>query len=80
MVKLGQTNDLGRRLRDANTWCPGNGFRVVWAASVRRPAAVESAAHGLLAEARRDGEWFCTTPTTAQAAVEWAVAKLEPGA
>lgn len=80
MVKLGHTNDLSRRLSDANTWCPGNGYRIVWAASLKRPAAVESAAHGLLAEARRGGEWFYTTPVTAQAAVEWAVARLEPGA
>lgn len=75
-VKIGWTRDLTRRLTQANTWCPGGGFRVGWAVRVRQPKAVESVVHVSQSQRRLSGEWFALTLPDARTAIEHAVESL----
>jgi hypothetical protein len=77
LVKLGiadKPEDRRRRLQEAS----GFKLKLVHATPGRSDAKdVEAAAHKLLHDKRRTGEWFDVTPCEAVSAVEEAIARVE---
>ena len=57
-VKIGHTNDLERRLREANSFCALKPFRYITTRATPTPRISEGRAHAHFADLRRAGEFF----------------------
>ncbi len=77
LIKLGIANDPASRLKTIQG-ATGIRLALAHATEARRDArAVEAAAHKLLAEKRKTGEWFDVSPDEAIRAIEDATALIE---
>lgn len=76
IVKIGMSKDAGKR-RDVMQKATGLGLKLVHTTETMYARAVEAAAHQLLSEQRKAGEWFDVSIETAVSAVERAVAEVD---